>query len=164
MDAFFIKRSWKKLSGLFRSIPCVCWAHIGLLCILESVKLHSSHLWLTFYFDPSPRGSGSRLTFQTQVGVNQVAIYQVTWQGELNMKKGYERCFAASIFSHPKWSDDSFSSHFRIKLTPFFRINLVLLSWSSLTDPWIWKKQHEETICHETNSLGSFYKFKHHQF
>ena len=101
---FCIKRSWKKLSGLFRSIPCVCWAHIGLLCILESVKLHSSHLWLTFYFDPSPRGSGIHLTFQTQVGVNQVAVYQVTWQGELNMKK----------FSHPKWSDVSFSSHFRI--------------------------------------------------
>ena len=30
-------------------------------------------------------------------------------------------------------------------------------------DPWIWKSQHEETICHATNSLGSLYKFKHHQ-
>ncbi len=30
-------------------------------------------------------------------------------------------------------------------------------------DPWIWKSQHEETIFHATNSLGSCYKFKHHQ-
>jgi len=72
------------------------------------------------------------------------------------MKKGYEGALPRQYFHIQKRSDGSFSSHFRIKLTPFFRINA--------TSSWIWKKQHEETICHETNSLGSFYKFKHHQF